>query len=72
MQTAPYMPALVQRNNPIVRRFAEQLKTKSHAPKAFIGICIPKMAILIFGVLRFGLPFDPTSSVPKLEVQVGI
>lgn len=70
MHTALYMPALVQRDNPVVRRFAKRLKTKSHAPKAIIGICIAKMAMLIFGILRFGLPFDPTSPVPSLKFKI--
>jgi len=73
MRTALYMPALVaQRHNPVVRRFAERLKTTGHAPKAIIGACMHKMAMLIFGVLRSGRPFDPALAVPKLEIQDGI
>lgn len=73
MRTALYMPALVaQRHNPVVRRFEEPLKTTGHRPKASIGACMHKMAVLIFGVLRSGRPFDPTLSGPKLEIQDGI
>ena len=57
---------------PVPWRFAERLKTTGHAPKAISGACMHKMAMLIFGVLRSGRPFDPALAVPKLEIQDGI
>ncbi|WP_269629818.1 hypothetical protein [Pelomonas sp. BJYL3] len=41
-------------------------------PQAIIGACMHKMAMLIFGVLRSGRPFDPAVAVPMLEIQDGI
>ena len=73
MRKALYMPALVAlRHNSVVMRFGERLKAKGHAPKSVIGACMHKMAMLIFGVLRSGKPFDPSLVMPRLDFQDGI
>ena len=73
MRRALYMPALVAlRHNPAVKIFSERLKASGHAPKAVIGACMHKMALLIFGVLRSGKPFDVELALPKLDFQDGI
>ncbi len=73
MRTALYMPALVaQRFNPAVKVFSERLKASGHAPKAVIGACMHKMALLIFGVRRSGRPFDPQMAGVGVDGQDGI
>lgn len=60
MRTALYMPALVaSRHNPVVKAFGDRLRTAGLAPKAVVGACMHKLAMLIYGVLRSGVPFDP-------------
>jgi transposase len=59
MRKALYMPALVAaRHNPAVRAFSERLRASGLAPKAVVGACMHKLAVLIYGVLRSGVPFD--------------
>ena len=59
MRKALYMPALVAlRHNPLVKTFGERIKLTGLAPKAEVGACMHKLAMLIYGVLRSGLPFD--------------
>jgi transposase len=73
MRTALYMPALVaSRHNPVVKAFGDRLCTAGLAPKAVVGACMHKLAMLIYGVLRSGVPFDPRIAVPKLDFQDGI
>ena len=73
IRKALYMPALVAlRHNPVIRLFGERLKAKGLAPKAVIGACMHKMAMLIFGVLRSGVPFDIKMALPNLDFQDGI
>jgi len=73
MRRALYMPALVaMRHNPVVQQFSSRLRASGMAPKAVIGACMHKLASLIFGVLRSGVPFDPSRAMPRLDLQDGI
>jgi len=73
MRRALYMPALVaSKHNPAVKAFSDRLRCAGMAPKAVVGACMHKLAMLIYGVLRSGLPFDPRLAMPKLEPQDGI
>ncbi|WP_416136248.1 transposase [Aquabacterium sp. A7-Y] len=55
MRRALYMPALVaSRHDPAVKAFGDRLRATGMAPKAVIGACMHKLAILIYGVLRSG------------------
>jgi Transposase IS116/IS110/IS902 family len=59
MRKALYMPALVAlRHNPLVKTFGDRIKLTGLAPKAVVGACMHKLAMLIYGVLRSGQPFD--------------
>lgn len=60
------------RHNQAVKVFSERLKASGHAPKDVIGACMHKMALLIFGVLRSGKPFDLGLALPRLDFQDGI
>jgi transposase len=73
MRKALYMPALVAaRHNPAVRAFSERLRASGLAPKAVVGACMHKLAVLIYGVLRSGVPFDPRIAMPRLDLEDGI
>lgn len=73
MRTALYMPALVaSRHNPVVKAFGDRLRLSGLAPKAVIGACMHKLALLIYGVLRSERPFDARIAMPKLDFQDGI
>ena len=73
MRRALYMPALVAlRHNAAVKVFAQRLKATGLAPKAVIGACMHKMAMLIFGVLKSGVPFDLKLALPGVDFQDGI
>lgn len=73
MRTALYMPALVAlRHNPAVKIFGERLRASGMAPKAVVGACMHKLAMLIYGVLRSGVPFDIKRALPALDIQDGI
>ena len=67
------MPALVAlRHNAAVKTFGERLKGSGLAPKAVVGACMHKLAMLIYGVLRSGKPFDLKLALPGLDVHDGI
>lgn len=73
MRTALYMPAVVaMQHNRAVKAFGDRLRSHGMAPKAVIGACMHKLAMLIFGVVRSGKPFDINMAMPKLDVQDGI
>lgn len=73
IRTALYMPALVaSRHNPVVKAFGDRSRTAGLAPKAVVGACMHKLTMLIYGVLRSGVPFDPRIAMPKLDFQDGI
>ncbi|MEJ1958065.1 MAG: IS110 family transposase [Nitrosomonadales bacterium] len=73
LRRALYMPGLVaRRHNPILRIFGDRLKANGLAPKAVIGAVMRKLAHLIYGVIKSGLPFDPSFSGLRLDLQDGI
>ena len=73
MRRALYMPALVTlRHNPLVKTFGERIKQTGLAPKAVIGACMHKLAMLIYGVLRSGQPFGTNFETKRLAIQDGI
>ncbi|MBH9579761.1 IS110 family transposase [Inhella proteolytica] len=73
MRRALYMPALVaSRHNPAVKAFGDRLRGAGMAPKAVVGACMHKLAMLIYGVLRSGQPFNPQIAMPGLAIQDGI
>jgi transposase len=77
MRKALYMPALAAaRHNPAVRAaqraLSERLRAAGMAPKTLVGACMHKLALLIYGVLRSRVPFNPTIAMPKLDSQNGI
>ena len=50
MRKALYMPALVAlKHNPLVKTFGERVKSAGLAPKAVVGACMHKLAMLIYG-----------------------
>jgi transposase len=73
MRRALYMPALVAlRHNPLVKTFGERIKQTGLAPKAVVGAYMHKLAMLIYGVLRSGQPFDVNFETKRLAIQDGI
>ncbi|SMC28623.1 Transposase [Andreprevotia lacus DSM 23236] len=72
-RTALYMPALVAlRHNPALQAFGERLRANGLAPKAVVGAAMRKLAHLIFGVVRSGMPFNAEMAMPRLDLQDGI
>ncbi len=60
LRAALYMPALVaMRFNPLLRAFADRLRTRGLPNKAIIVAVMRKLLHLVFGVLKSGQPFDP-------------
>ena len=73
MRKALYIPTLVAlRHNPLVKTFGDRIKLTGLAPKAVVGACMHKLAMLIYGVLRSGQPFDMDFEKKKLAFQDGI
>jgi transposase len=73
MRKALYMPALVAlRYNPLVKTFGQRVSLSGLAPKAVVGACMHKLAMLIFGVLRSGKPFEVEFEKKRLAIQDGI
>nr|WP_157360071.1 IS110 family transposase [Caldimonas brevitalea] len=73
MRTALYMPAIVaMQHNQAVKAFGDRLRSQGMAPKAVIGACMHKLALLIFGVVRSRRAFDVSLAMPKLDFQDGI
>jgi hypothetical protein len=71
--SGPGLDSLVAaRHNLVVKAFGDRLRAGGMAPKAVIGACMHKLAKMIFGVLRSGLPFDPRIAMPRVDVQDGI
>ena len=73
MRKALHMPALVAlRHNPLVKAFGERIKLTGLAPKAVLGACMHKLAMLIYNLLRPGQPFDVNFQKKRLAFQDGI
>jgi transposase len=68
-----YMPAMVAlKHNPIVGAFGIRLKAAGLAPKAVIAACMHKLVLLIYGILKSGVPFNPNHVGHNLDFQDGI
>lgn len=77
VRQALFMPAMVAlRHNPVVKAFGERLRGNGMAKKAVVGASMHKLIMLMYGVIRSGLPFDPARAAPRLpaglDVQVSI
>jgi transposase len=73
MRQSLYMPAMVARkHNPLVSAFGVRLKAAGLAPKAVITACMHKLVLMIYGIVKSGIPFDPNFGAPKLDIQDGI
>src|SRR5439155_21501740 len=60
LRKALYLPAIVaMRVNPILRVFAERLRTKGKRPKVVIMAVMRKLLLLAWTLLRTGQPFSP-------------
>ena len=72
MCKALYMPALVAlRNDPLFKTFSDRIKLNGLVPKAVVGACMHRPAMLIYGVLCSGQPFDVDFEKKKLAFQNG-
>jgi transposase len=68
-----YMPAMVAlRHNPLVSVFGQRLKAAGLAPKAVIAACMHKLVLLIYGVVRSGVPFNAKFLAARVDFQDGI
>lgn len=66
VRDALYMPALVaKRYNPILRKFAERLKSNGKSNNAILGAVAHKMLRILVGLLRTNTDFDPQWSFQK-------
>ena len=60
LRAALYMPALAaMRFNPLLRSFADRLRTRGVPAKAIVVAVMRKLLHLVFGVLKSGQPFNP-------------
>lgn len=58
-----YMPAIVARRyNPVIKEFADRLKKAGKPNMVIIGALMRKLLHIIYGVLKSGMPFDPSWS----------
>jgi transposase len=72
LRHALYMPGMVaRRHNEALRIFADRLAATGLAPKAVIGAVMRKLAHLIYGVIKSGMPFDLNKALPRLDIQDG-
>lgn len=72
LRIALYMPGMVaRRHNEALRVFGDRLKQNGLAPKAVIGAVMRKLAQLIYGVIKSGVPFDAKLAMPRLDFQGG-
>ena len=58
------MPAIVARRyNPVIKAFADRLKKAGKPNMVIIAAVMRKLLHIIYGVLKSGMPFDPSISV---------
>lgn len=68
-----YTPAMVAlKYNPLMKVFAERLKSDGLVPKAVIAACMHKLIRQIYGVLKSSNAFDETFLGNRLDLQDGI
>lgn len=61
LRRALYMPALVAlRWNPIIQVFAERLRERGKHKMVIVGAVMRKLLHIVYGVLKSGMPFDPS------------
>jgi transposase len=73
MRHCLYMPAMVAlKHNPLVSVFGIRLQSTGLAPKAVIAACMHKLVLLIYGIVKSGVPFNPQFGVHRLDFQDGI
>lgn len=64
IRKALYMPAIVARRyNPVIKEFADRLKKAGKPNMVIIAAVMRKLLHIIYGVLKSGMPFDPSFSV---------
>ena len=60
LRAALYMPAIVaKRHNPILKVFAERMKSNGLKPKQVIAAVMRKLLHLAYGILKNKEPFNP-------------
>ncbi|WP_176216963.1 hypothetical protein [Andreprevotia lacus] len=52
--------------------FGALLRANGLAPKSVVGAAMRKLAHLIFGIVRSGMPFNAQMAMPELDLQDGI
>jgi transposase len=63
LRRALYMPAIVARRyNPVIKEFADRLKKAGKSNMVIIGAVMRKLLHIVYGVLKSGMPFDPSWS----------
>lgn len=64
LRRALYMPALVAlRWNPVIQVFAERLRQRGKHKMVIVGAVMRKLLHIVYGVLKSGMPFDPSYAV---------
>lgn len=64
LRRALYMPALVAlRWNPVIQVFAERLRERGKPKMVIVGAVMRKLLHIVYGVLKSGMPFDPSYAV---------
>lgn len=73
LRAALYMPSLVARRyNPLLRNFGDRRLATGMAKKAVIAAVMHKLALLMYGVIHTGKPFDANYLTKGLAIQDGI
>jgi hypothetical protein len=57
---------------PYLLTFGALLRANGLAPKSVVGAAMRKLAHLIFGIVRSGMPFNAQMAMPELDLQDGI
>ncbi|RJP62890.1 MAG: IS110 family transposase [Comamonadaceae bacterium] len=61
LKHALYFPAMVAgQHNPAVAAFWQRLKAQNKPGKVIVVACMHKLLAIVYGVLKSGMPFDPT------------
>jgi transposase len=64
LRRALYLPAVAAlRWNPVIQNLAERLAARGKCKMSIIGAGMHKLLRLAYGVLKSGVPFDPTYSL---------
>ena len=61
LRKALYLPAMTAiRFNPVLKGFFERLVAAGKAKMAALGVCLRKLLMIAYGVLKSRTPFDPS------------